>query len=126
MQVRATTDGVVAMAGRKRANVSAGERGTKVSVDTENSALYIAMAIRNAMEAFHIAHLTDEQMKALNPIIRNAVCTALHAVRNYDRSSAAREFVDFTTRTIPRYWERPVLLDDYLQCEALHARKAHS
>ena len=105
------------MTKRKKADTPS----TKVAVATEDSAMYIAMVIRNAMENFHVAHLTDEQMKVLNPIIRNAVCTALHAVRNYDRSLTAKEFVDFTTRMIPRYWERPVLLDDYLHCKARHA-----
>jgi len=33
------------------------------------------------MENFYVAHLTDTQMRELNPIIRNAVYTALHAMR---------------------------------------------
>jgi hypothetical protein len=41
---------------------------------------YIAMCVRNAMENFHCAHLSDEQMSELNPIIRNAIiqhCTPM-------------------------------------------------
>ena len=33
----------------------------------------ISIVIRNAMEDFHTKHLSDDQMKELNPIIRNAV-----------------------------------------------------
>ena len=36
-------------------------------------AKYISIVIRNAMEDFHTKHLSDAQMKELNPIIRNAV-----------------------------------------------------
>ena len=43
--------------------------------EDQQLASYIAMVIRNAMEDFHCEHLTDDQMKELNPIVRNAVCT---------------------------------------------------
>lgn len=39
--------------------------------------MLIAIAVRNEMEDFHCEHLTDSQMKELNPIIRNAIVTAL-------------------------------------------------
>src|SRR5215216_3852379 len=87
--------------------------------DTRQTVMIIAMAVRNAMEDFHCQHLSDAQMKELNPIIRNAVCTALHAVKRYDQSKGAQSFVNFHTRMIPTYWERPVLLDDFLEMEAL-------
>lgn len=76
---------------------------------------YIAMVIRNAMEDFHCQHLTDDQMKQLNPIIRNAVCTALHAFNNYEKADAAARFVDYHFRMIPEYWEQPELLEGYVQ-----------
>src|SRR5206468_10541045 len=87
---------------------------SRPSKDREDTAMYIAMVVRNALEDFHCRHLSDEQMKELNPLIRNAICTALHAVKRYDVSPGARSFVDFHTRMIPKYWERPVLLDDFL------------
>ena len=77
-------------------------------------ASYIAMVVRNAMEDFHCEHLTDDQMKELNPIVRNAVCTALHAFNDYEKAAAAR-FVDYNFRMIPTYWESPELLDGYSQ-----------
>jgi hypothetical protein len=80
-------------------------------------AMYIAMVIRNAMEDFHVEHLSDSQMKELNPIIRNAVYTALHAYENYETSIAAKQFVDFNVHLIPEYWEQPILLRDYSRLE---------
>ena len=83
--------------------------------EDQKLANYIAMVIRNAMEDFHSEHLTDDQMKQLNPIIRNAICTALHAFNSYDQSDAAATFVDFNMRMVPSYWEPAELLDDYVQ-----------
>jgi hypothetical protein len=96
-----------------------GKRKSKPAKTTEDTALYIAMVIRNALEDFHCWYLSDEQMRELNPIVRNAVCTALHAVKRSSVSQGARSFLDFHTRMIPEYWERPVLLDDFLEIEAL-------
>jgi hypothetical protein len=62
---------------------------------------YIAMVIRNAMEDFHCEHLNDNQMKDLNPVIRNAICTALHAFNNYEESEAAEKFMAFNMNSAP-------------------------
>lgn len=83
--------------------------------EDQQLARYIAMVIRNAMEDFHCGNLTDQQMKELNPIIRNAICTALHAFNNYERADAAARFVDYHFRMIPTYWEPAELLEDYVQ-----------
>jgi hypothetical protein len=56
-------------------------------------AMYIAMVIRNAMEDFHVKHLSDRQVKELNPIIRNAVYTALYTSDNYEKSMAANNLL---------------------------------
>ena len=79
---------------------------------------YIAMVIRNAMEDFYCEHLTDDQMKELNPIIRNAIYTGLHALAHYDRSVAARSFADYQRILIPNYWEEPDLLPRVLACSS--------
>jgi hypothetical protein len=55
-------------------------------------AKYIAMVVRNAMEDFHCRHLSDEQMAELNPIIRNAIYTALYAYHSEKDSKAADPF----------------------------------
>ena len=83
--------------------------------ETRTFAMYIAMVIRNAMEDFHCEHLSDDQMKQLNPIIRNAVCTALHTFQHYEQSPRDKQFMDFQLRMIPSYWESPRLLDEYLK-----------
>ena len=74
---------------------------------------YIAMVVRNAMEAFHRVHLSDAQMRELNPTIRNAIFTALHALGWEDRSESARRHIEYHLRSIPSYWEPPALLAGY-------------
>ena len=83
--------------------------------ESQTVATYMAMVVRNAMENFHCEHLSDEQMKELNPIIRNAICTGLHAFTNYERSDAAKRFMDYNLRMIPEHWEPPELPDGYVQ-----------
>ena len=58
-------------------------------------AMYVAIVVRNAMEDFHCEHLTDEQMKELNPIIRNAIYTAMYAAANAEKSEGAAKFIEF-------------------------------
>lgn len=87
----------------------------QLSDETQTVATYMAMVVRNAMEDFHCEHLSDDQMKELNPIIRDAICTALHAFNNYEQSDAAKRFMDYNLRMIPKYWESPELLDDYVR-----------
>jgi len=87
----------------------------KPSKNSQEMAMFLAMVVRNAMEDFHHRHLLDEQMKELNPIIRNAIYTGLQALRHYDRSKGARSFVDFQQTLIPNYWEQPELLTDFVK-----------
>jgi hypothetical protein len=97
------------------------KRNPKPSKATQKFAMYIAMVVRNEMEDFHAEHLSDDQMRELNPIIRNAICTALHAAQNYETSPGAKNFVDFQKLSTPDYWEKPTLTDDYLSCEKYFA-----
>ncbi len=87
----------------------------KPSKNSQEMAMFLAMVVRNAMEEFHHGHLSDEQMKELNPIIRNAIYTGLQALRHYDRSEGARSFTDFQKMLIPKYWEQPELLTDFVE-----------
>ncbi len=75
-------------------------------------AMYIAMVVRNAMEDFHGKYLKDAQMSELNPIIRNAIYTAIFASLLSDDPESV-EFVKYNQRLIPSYWEPPQLLDSY-------------
>jgi len=72
---------------------------------------YIASVIRDAMEQFHIDHLTDEEMKKLNPILRNAIYSALYAYDNSEKSEKAKRFVEYHISMIPQYWEDAELLE---------------
>lgn len=89
-------------------------RKPKPSEGTRVMATYIAMVIRNEIENFHAQHLSDQQMKELNPLVRNAIYTALYASENYDKSAAAKAFVDFNLKLIPPYWEEPELTESFL------------
>ncbi len=87
----------------------------ELTEETQTVATYIAVVVRNAMEDFHCEHLSDEQMKELNPIIRNAIVTALHAFNNYQQVDAAKRFMDYNLSMIPSYWEPPTLQDGYVR-----------
>lgn len=64
------------------------------------------------MEDFHVKHLTDQQMKELNPIIRNALCTFFHCLDNQDNKTV-QATLRYYSACIPDYWEEPQLLQDY-------------
>ena len=73
--------------------------GLKLSKGSQDMAKFLAMLVRNGMEDFHHNHLSDEQMKELNPIIRNAIYTGLHALRHCRTSKGAKAFVYFHWNT---------------------------
>src|ERR1700761_7056254 len=73
----------------------------------------ISMSIRNEIEDFHVAYLSDEQMKELNPLIRAGIYNALFAIANYDRDQFSKIFFDFQASLIPNYWEDPKLNDEF-------------
>lgn len=68
--------------------------------DKNRLAKLIAAVVRNQMEDFHCAHLTDAQMKELNPIIRNAIYTALLRLEKTPAFMAA-----YYALYVPAYWE---------------------
>src|SRR5262245_45835108 len=78
----------------------------------------IAMHVRNEMEDFHVKHLNDDQMRELNPIIRNAIYSSLVGLyyageaSKPKRNRGALSWVSFLLTLIPRYWEDPELTDD--------------
>ncbi len=90
------------------------ENVSQAAMNDQETAMYIAMVIRNAMEDFHCEHLSDEQMAELNPLIRNAIYTALWALHESAGDTEpncflARAFVVHTRLRIPEYWELPEL-----------------
>jgi flagellar motor switch protein FliG len=53
------------------------ELADELKTDNNLLAKSIAAYVRCGMEDFHAKHLNDEQMKELNPIIRNSIFTFL-------------------------------------------------
>lgn len=84
----------------------------RLSPETIWAAKYIAKVVRNEIEDFHTEYLSDAQMKELNPLIRNAICTALHALEIHAWSLAAKQYIYFNS-IIPDYWEEPELTKDF-------------
>jgi len=82
----------------------------KIQEGMKYQSKYISIVIRNAMEDFHSKHLSDAQMKELNPLIRNAVYTALYAMQYCNDSLRMREFMGSQVEMIPQYWEEPELI----------------
>lgn len=80
----------------------------------------LAMSVRNALEGtLHGGDLgelalTDEQMSVLNPVVRDAVATGLHAWSNFHWCGPARAYFAFQAKLIPDYWESAELLSDYV------------
>lgn len=89
-------------------------------------ATLIAMHVRNELEQIHgggnrldrtdaggeDGGLTDEQMAAINPIVRNAVADVLHALTNFTEYAQARFLIRFLGNSVPSYWEPAELSDD--------------
>lgn len=61
----------------------------------------VAAYVRMNMEDFHCKHLSDEQMKELNPIIRNAIYTFLIDERAKNTISIS----SVCKLNLPPYWE---------------------
>ena len=78
--------------------------------DRKAVAKYIAAVVRDAMEDFHSRHLSNEQMAQLNPLIRNAIYTALYTLDSVTNCDASARFMEEHAKRIPSYWEAPVLL----------------
>lgn len=86
--------------GNQRSNI-------EPSILTRILAKYIAIVVRNELEDFHCKYLSDDQMRELNPLIRDGICSALHAYFNYHEYENATGFVNWNFFNIPDYWEEP-------------------
>lgn len=72
----------------------------------DRTAKLIAAIVRNKMEDFHCKYLSDAQMAEINPIIRNAVYTALIQMREHPIAMRA-----YYRMYVPPYWEDCELVD---------------
>lgn len=80
---------------------------------TVQISLIIAMYIRNEMENFHCAHLSDEQMKELNTLMRQSIYNILRYLKlssktkNDAEKIHAKNVINLQIQLIPKYWELP-------------------
>ncbi|MBD2078780.1 hypothetical protein [Leptolyngbya sp. FACHB-17] len=86
----------------------------QLSKTNKDTAMIIAMYVRNEMEDFHCQHLSDAQMRELNPIIRNAIATALYMLRNYGTDETSTKTLNFQGMLIPEYWEEPEIAESFV------------
>ena len=77
----------------------------------QQTAMVVAMLVRNAMEDFHVAHLSDVQMKELNPLIRDAIYDAMTLIETMKGDRQKEFFFGWLVASIPDYWEIPVGTD---------------
>ncbi len=80
-------------------------------------AMLIAMHVRNEMENFHCEHLSDAQMKELNPIICKAIYQTLRQVYFLKKGTRKQQLVaiqniHYLFLLLPNYWENPDLTDE--------------
>jgi len=68
--------------------------------DKNLQAKIIASYVRNNIENFHCKYLDDDQMKELNPLIRNAIYTAL-----IDFDEALTRVYLHSVSYVPKHWE---------------------
>ena len=80
----------------------------------QKQTILIAIIVRNEMDDFHAEHLSDKQMKELNPIIRQAIFDALNLLEilndpnsNKNQFDEAISIANFEIGLIPDYWEIP-------------------
>ena len=62
---------------KRKANEYLGALAKDLLCDNNLLAKAVAYYIRNGIEDFHMNYLSDEQMRELNPLIRNAIYTFL-------------------------------------------------
>jgi hypothetical protein len=75
--------------------------------------LVVAMLVRNALEDFHVAHLSDTQMKELNRLIRYGIYDAVTMIETMAAYPEKQQFYDWLVDSIPGYWEIPGGPDPY-------------
>ncbi len=69
------------------------------------------MHVRNEMEDFHSEHLSDAQMKELNPIIRQAIFDVVSLTNTPPKTETDKkqvnQAIDWLVKMTPDYWEIP-------------------
>jgi hypothetical protein len=88
----------------------------KAKASLQAWAKVIAMHVRNEMEDFHCQHLSDAQMKELNPIIRQAIYETLRHLYFLKKGTKKQRLVAIQgvyhlLLMTPSYWEDPDLTE---------------
>lgn len=73
----------------------------------QQTALVIAMQVRNAMEDFHTTQLSNRQMKALNQIMRYGIYNAMDLLNTMAGDPMKEFYFGQLIDAIPDYWEIP-------------------
>jgi len=73
----------------------------------QQTALLIAVQVRNALEDFHVTQLSDRQMKPLNQITRYAIYEAVDLLETMDGDHQKEFYFGWLIDSIPDYWEIP-------------------
>lgn len=73
----------------------------------QQHALVMATLLRNALEDFHVAHLSDTQMKELNRLIRYALYEAISQIETMAGTPEGEGFLAWVVTRIPDHWEIP-------------------
>jgi len=89
----------------------------KAKVSLQTWAKVIAMHVRNEMEDFHCEHLSDAQMKELNPILRRGIYETLRQLYFIKKGTKKQRFVavqcvHHLLLLVPDYWEDPDLTEE--------------
>ena len=89
----------------------------KAKTALQTWAKLIAMHVRNEMEDFHCEHLSDDQMKELNPIIRKAIYQTLRQLYFLKKGTKKQQLVAIQEvhrllLLLPDYWENPDLTEN--------------
>lgn len=88
----------------------------------QRQAMFLAKFVRDALEKIHGGGndlgdegLTDVQMRAINPLVRNAIATGLLVgfKAQEEGDVQAHQLMNLTLAFIPDYWEPPELLEEY-------------
>jgi hypothetical protein len=90
---------------------SRGRQHGKRLDELQHRAMYVTTVLLNAIEKAKLKNFFSGRSPKLEPLLRNAVYTALSAEATYAESATSRMFVDSTKAQVPRYFEPAKLID---------------
>ena len=83
--------------------------------EKQKQVMLLGIEVRNNIEDFHAKYLSDEQMKELNPLIRQGIMNGIELWEEYKRYRRSKKqngeitaYMLMALMMIPDYWELPV------------------